>query len=313
MPSEIMKKRFNFLLFCFLVSLSPPKVFAETQVLDYIKIIVNDEILTNNEVQATLDAMQSQILQSTPEGRAQEAQLERLEAATLENLVNELLILDRANTLKIAVTEDEVEKQISYLAERNPQITTIYDPEQLKELVSKDLLKQRVVRREVSANVRVLEEEITAFCEEALEETKQVEIAQILFRGSEEEAQKKQELVKQALQQGADFAELAKTYSEDPSAQQNGGKLGSFQKGQLLPAIDAVAFSLKKEELSPLVKTDFGFHLLYLHAINYQDQCDALSSEQHTQYHNQVFDEKHQESLKTYLAKLKQSAQVVIY
>lgn len=308
-----MKKRFNFLLFCFWVCLSPPKVFAETQVLDHIKIIVNDEILTNNEVQATLDAMQSQILQSTPEGRAQEAQLERLEAATLENLVNELLILDRANTLKIAVTEDEVEKQISYLAERNPQITTLYDPEQLKELVSKDLLKQRVVRREVSANVRVLEEEITAFCEEALEETKQVEIAQILFRGSEEEAQNKQELVKKALQQGADFAELAKTYSEDPSAQQNGGKLGSFQKGQLLPAIDAVAFSLKKEELSPLVKTDFGFHLLYLHAINYQDRCDALSSERHTQYHNQVFDEKHQESLKAYLAKLKQSAQVVIY
>ena len=302
------------MLFCVFVSVSHFKILAETQVLDYIKIIVNDEILTNNEVQETLAALQNQILQTIPEGSQREAELQRLEATAIENLINELLILDRAKALKMDVTDEDIEKQISYLAERNPQITSVYDPEQLKEIVSNDLLKQRVVRREVSANVRVLEEEIQAFCKEALEATKQVEIAQILFRGSEEEATRKRELVKQALQAGTHFADLAKAYSEDPNAQQSGGVLGNFQKGQLLAAIDAVAFSLKKQELSPLIKTEFGFHLLYLHDIHYEDGgCEALSSERQTQYHTQVFEQKHQASLKKYLETLKESAQIVVH
>lgn len=308
-----MKNKVQILFFGFLFGFSAISIFAETKILDYIKIVVNDEILTNNEVEEAIVATRTQILQSTPEGRLREERIQKLEETAIENLVDELLILDRAKVLKIQVTDDEIEQHINRLAQSNPQITTIYDPEQLKDLVSKDFLKQRVIRREVSANVRVSEEEVQTFCKKAIEQTKTIEIAQILFRGSEEEALGKHEIIKKALAEGTDFGELAKIYSEDPSAKQTGGKLGRFQKGQLLAVIDEVAFSLKKQALSELVKTEFGFHLLYVHDISYQGNCNELSPQLQTQYHNQVFEQKHQASLEVYLAKLRKSAQVIIH
>ncbi|MBF0279033.1 MAG: peptidylprolyl isomerase [SAR324 cluster bacterium] len=308
-----MKFRIFFFIICFLIA-KDSYVRGETLLLDYIKIVVNSEILTHSEVQGAIDDLRAQILRSIPPGIVRDQQLKELESTAVQNLVNELLVLDRARSKNIEVTEAEIEQHINRLAKDNPQITKIYDPDELKELVSKDFLKQRLIALEVAPKVHVSDAEIKVFCEESVQQNKEVEIAQILFRGSEEEAQTKTVLIKKALLEGTDFGQLAKTYSEDPNVKNNGGKLGRFQQGQLLAAIDEVAFSLKKKQLSPLIKTEVGFHLIYLLDVGIRGgaDCDNLSPERRNQYYNQVYNQKHQQSLNDYLKELRKTAQIKI-
>ena len=69
------------------------------------------------------------------------------------------------------------------------------------------------------------------------------------------------ELLKQ-IKGGADFAEIAKKNSEDPGSAPKGGDLGWISKGQMVPNFEATAFSLKKGEISNVIKTEYGFHIV---------------------------------------------------
>ncbi len=77
--------------------------------------------------------------------------------------------------------------------------------------------------------------------------------------------QKKRELANKLLkqlQEGADFAQLAKTYSDDKSNSANGGNLGTFGRGTMVKEFEDAAFALRPGQLSPVVKTPFGFHII---------------------------------------------------
>lgn len=96
----------------------------------------------------------------------------------------------------------------------------------------------------------------------------QVRIRHILIaskdKGDEAARKQAQELLEQ-LRAGADFAALAKQYSADPGSADKGGDLGFFAQGRMVPEFDFVAFKLEKPgELSELVKTQFGYHILQL-------------------------------------------------
>lgn len=75
--------------------------------------------------------------------------------------------------------------------------------------------------------------------------------------------QKAEDVLKQA-QAGANFADLAKKYSEDPGSKDNGGSLGWIQRGQTVPEFEQAAFSLSKGQTSGLVRSTFGFHIIHV-------------------------------------------------
>ena len=89
----------------------------------------------------------------------------------------------------------------------------------------------------------------------------QVKARHILLK-TEKEAEK----VLAQLKKGADFATLAKKYSIGPSGK-NGGDLGYFSRGQMVPAFEKAAFALKKGEISNIVKTQFGYHIIQVEDI----------------------------------------------
>ena len=95
----------------------------------------------------------------------------------------------------------------------------------------------------------------------------QVQIRHILIASPDDAGRAKAAQVLVDLQGGADFAALAKEYSADPGSAAKGGELGFFAKGAMVPEFEEAAFALKKKgELSGLVKTKFGYHILQLEA-----------------------------------------------
>ena len=93
----------------------------------------------------------------------------------------------------------------------------------------------------------------------------QVQVRHILIARPDDAGRAKAAQVLVDLQGGADFAALAKEYSADPGSAAKGGELGFFAKGAMVPEFEEAAFALKKKgELSGLVKTKFGYHILQL-------------------------------------------------
>jgi peptidyl-prolyl cis-trans isomerase D len=119
-----------------------------------------------------------------------------------------------------------------------------------------------------TTGVTVTDREIERYYEQnryRYETDEQVQASHILFKTgpdkNEEAVRKKAEEVLAQAKAGADFAELARKYSEDTSAQ-NGGDLGLFGRGQMVPEFEAAAFSLAEGQISDLVRTTYGYHII---------------------------------------------------
>lgn len=121
-------------------------------------------------------------------------------------------------------------------------------------------------------DVKVTEDEMHQYYEDHGAEYHrgaEVRARHILFAVKEDAPEEEVSKVRaQALQvldearKGKDFTELAKKYSQDPSVAKNGGDLGTFSQGQMVPAFEEAAFALKPGEISNLVRTPFGFHII---------------------------------------------------
>jgi len=122
---------------------------------------------------------------------------------------------------------------------------------------------------QVRQTITVPEADITAFYQQNMPQYQtpaQVRASHILFKleGKDEKAVQAlaEEVLKKAQAPGADFAALAKQYSEDDSNNTNGGDLDYFGRGRMVAEFEQAAFSMKAGEISNLVKTAFGFHII---------------------------------------------------
>ena len=119
--------------------------------------------------------------------------------------------------------------------------------------------------------ISITEKEIQSFYEynsEVYNQPKQIKARHILFelaedasKETEEKVRKTAEAVLAKARKGEDFAKLAAAYSSGPS-KSKGGDLGYFKKGQMTPAFEEAAFALKNGEISDLVRTPFGYHII---------------------------------------------------
>ena len=95
----------------------------------------------------------------------------------------------------------------------------------------------------------------------------QVQVRHILIAGTDGDARAQAEKILEELKAGANFAQLAKERSADTGSAAKGGDLGLFARGRMMPEFDEAAFALKKPgDLSSIVETKFGFHILKLDA-----------------------------------------------
>jgi peptidyl-prolyl cis-trans isomerase C len=147
------------------------------------------------------------------------------------------------------------------------------DEKQLREYTRRDILITRFVESSFVSKVTVPEAEVRAFYDKNPEKFKRDESvrASHILIGSDatstadekKMAREKADKLKKELAGGADFAVLAKANSTCPSAPQ-GGDLGFFGKGQMVPAFEKAAYALKPGEISDVVETQFGYHIIKL-------------------------------------------------
>ena len=157
--------------------------------------------------------------------------------------------------------------------------------EELRQDVRENLPVQQVQQR-VSGDAEPTDEEVQAF----YDENKAAQFTQpatrcmrhILFN---KDQQQKAEEVKTQLQDGADFAELAREFSQDPGSAEKGGDLGCLGRGETVPQFEEAAFSAEEGEIVGPVETEFGYHLIEVTEIREEqtqplDEVEAQISDQ---------------------------------
>jgi parvulin-like peptidyl-prolyl isomerase len=191
------------------------------------------------------------------------------------------------------------------------------DITQLKERIKKGLIIRRLIRRDVLRRIKVTESEMQAFYHrypEFFRQDEQARARHILIEvhnmNSEEQreaALAKIRALQTRLEQGAEFAVLALEYSNCPSKNQ-GGDVGYFTRNQMVAAFSDAAFDLQPGEISDIVTTRYGYHLIQL--IDRKPPSQMAYKTVRTKIERTLRRNKEQEKIDTYLAGLKRKAAI---
>lgn len=187
------------------------------------------------------------------------------------------------------------------------------------ERVKKKILAQKLLEKEVMELAKVSEDEIKKHYEENkndYKEPEQVNAAHILIRlkdGATPEEDKAamdkiQGLLKK-IKEGGDFSTLAKENSDCPSGSK-GGELGYFSRGQMVPEFEEAAFKLKAGEVSDIVKTKFGYHIIKV--LDKKEERVKEFSEVKEEIEQKLTGEKQKSAFEDYTKKLKDNAKITI-
>ncbi len=180
--------------------------------------------------------------------------------------------------------------------------------EQLREQLREQLPVQKVQER-VVGDVEASQEEVERFYEENKElqfTTPEQRCARhILFNKDEKE---KAEEVKGQLQNGADFAELAKEFSQDPGSAENGGDLGCLGKRETVPNFEEAIFKAEEGEIVGPVETEFGYHVIEVTDI--RRKSTQPLSEVETQIREQLSTDQQAEEFSAWVQKQKEQRDV---
>ncbi|MDD2540651.1 MAG: peptidylprolyl isomerase [Desulfuromonadaceae bacterium] len=209
---------------------------------------------------------------------AQEAAIDR---QAVEQLVSAELLYQAAAKMKVADLDKEIDAKVAQGKARfkDEQAFTKamkdleMDEKALRDYTRRELLISHFVETTFVPKVTVSDAEIRAFYDKNPDKFTQpetVKASHILIgvdakasADDKKKAREKAEKLRKELAGGADFATLAKANSTCPSSQQ-GGDLGYFGKGQMVPAFEKAAFALKPGEISDVVETQFGYHIIKL-------------------------------------------------
>ncbi|UCG38478.1 MAG: peptidylprolyl isomerase [bacterium] len=209
-----------------------------------------------------------------------DALLNQIGPRILEQLIDGELLFTEAVRKGLEAPEDEVQTAFTSLSgqfETPEQFqaemqTRGYTEETLKENMRKQITIRKLIDQEIVPSAEVPEETIREAYDsnpQNFVRPEEVQASHILIKSSSSDPQEKKdealdrarEIASRARQKDADFAELAKKYSEGPSAPQ-GGDLGYFSQGRMVKPFEDAAFSMQVDEVSEPVLTEFGYHII---------------------------------------------------
>ncbi len=272
-----MARPVNRLLFT-LLALAP--LVSRAELIDRVAAVVNNDIITLSEVETRI-APDAQRLRNEPDAT------KRAEARTVmvkrgvDLLIGEKLMESQVRELNIEVADSEIEMGMDDVKKQN-NITSEqfegllaqegYTLNSYKTFMRKHLARLKLVNLKVRSKVKISDEDLKAeYARWAHDESNEFEVharhllVQVAPKATPEQIEvarlKATMLMEEARKPGTDFAELAKKKSEGPSAA-DGGDLGYFKRGVMVPEFEKAAFTLPVGGISDPIRTKFGWHVL---------------------------------------------------
>ena len=260
------------LFFAFCLMLMPALAKATPQKIG-IAVVVNDDIITFGDVDARTDLfVKTMPNPPSPEARAQ------MQTQIVERLIEEKIKIQEAKDLGIVITDAQVAEGFENIAKQNNTNSGEFrqrmrasgiKPSTLEDQIRADIAWSMVVRRKLRPQINVtdleIESEISSINRGAGK--KEFLTAEIFLNvpspDKDVDALRKIEQIKSEIERGTPFQILARQFSEAPGAA-TGGDLGWIEEGQLEPTLDKALTELSPGRLSAPVRTDKGYHLLFL-------------------------------------------------
>jgi len=272
--------RYTTRIFLLLLMIVPGKALKAQMrgdsIIDGVAAIVGGNVILKSDIE-------NQYIQYRVQGNIQ-GTATSVKCQILESLLFQKLLLHQAQIDSIVVTDDQVENEMD--RRMRYFLSQAGTPEKLEEHFGKSLLEiknelRSVIKEQmqteqaqqkITKDVAITPSEVKAFFRKMPKDSiplinAEIELGVIVKqpRIGEEERQAaitKLKGFKERIAKGDDFSTLAVLYSEDPGSSKQGGELGLFKRGEMRPEFEAAAFKLKPGEVSDIVETEDGFHLI---------------------------------------------------
>lgn len=300
---------------------------AETEIVERIVAVVNEEIITLSEVRAIsipyLKKMEKQY-----SAKYGEEEIVDTEKRIVDQLIDEKLVTQEADRLEIEVTPKELEMAVKEVKERSQLTDAQFEQalaedgmtlENYKKELTNQMKKMRVMDQEVRAKVQVSKKEVDEYYEKHKSEFNappEVRLQQILLivppeatESEIDQVRKKADQIRERINEGENFTEMVKLYSQDVTAAA-GGDMGVFLQGELFPTLDEAAFSLQVGEVSGVIQSPRGFHILKL--LEKTDRKKMTEEERSEEIDDIIYNQKVEERFQKWIKELREKSYVQI-
>ncbi len=271
----------SFLVVCLLAftGVAGAPAHGQAQVVDAVLATVDQDVIllsdVMNEIGPALYDLRQQGLSPGEMAQREEA----LIRDALDQAIQNTLLVRQARLMGLEIPSSEVDQRLEELRGRYPSEEAFMgDLEASGETISeiRSRLRRQLMainvgmmkRRELEQDVVVTESEVAQYYQdniESFQRPERVRVRQIFLAAetddAREQARARLEQLLEEIEAGADFRELASSYSEAPGAER-GGLIGWQQEGDLIDPLNSVAFSLPSGEISEVLETPFGAHIL---------------------------------------------------
>jgi peptidyl-prolyl cis-trans isomerase SurA len=272
-----MMKKAGVLVLLVLLIIKAYRVEAQEQVIDEVVAVVGANFVLQSDIEA-------QYIQFRMQGAIKDARATRCQI--LEDMLFQKLLLNQAELDSVQVTEDQIEQTMDarfryYIQQFGSQekLEQFYKKpllqikEEFRTLVKEQLMVDEV-QQKLTKDIKVTPSEVRAFFNRIPQDSiptieMEYQVGQIVKEPiiSKEEMDATRErlrTLRERIVKGENFAALATLYSEDPGSSRKGGEVGFVSRGQLYPEYEASAFSLKQGEISDIIKSKAGYHIIQM-------------------------------------------------
>lgn len=254
-----------------------------------------------------------------------DSKVPELQNMILDRMIDMELLYQESEKKGLTIDDEEANVELAQIIQRFPSEEEFnkqmahsgQSKEDLKKNIMRGKAIENLIEKEVGDKIVITEEDVKGYYDNNQNyfvQPEQIKASHILIKvePNAEEAKKtaamqKIKEVEKKIDEGGDFAELAKEYSEGPSAP-NGGDLGFFSRGQMVPPFEEAAFALEVGQVSKPVETRFGYHLIKV----YDKKPGSTTPFEDVKERIQQFlkSQKMNEAVLQYIAKLKEEAKV---
>lgn len=247
--------------------------------IDRIIAVVNNEAITLSELEKIVSVESQEALKGISEENKAKAEA-KLRKEILKELIERRLQLQRARRLGIDVSKEDVREAIEDIKRKNALDNAAFENalarenltlKEYEEQLRNQLIIARLINTEVKSKVVISDKDIESHYEMNKKDyilAEYIKVSHIFLKLPEKAGEKEKTEIEEILDEilkrlknGEDFGDVAKAYSQGPTAS-SGGSLGQLKKGEMAPELEKVAFSLKVGEISDPVRTTSGIHIL---------------------------------------------------